>query len=319
MRSLPRLSPATGSQVLPPSVGVEDEPVAADHPPVLRIGEADRAQPGETRPVRCSARVQTSEPGSRLARPRPAAPTAQPDAVGELARRRTADRCSFTSPPSVFSKVHVSPPSLVRGDVRLEAGRDRVLRVVRIERRRASAGRGGRRTPVPSRSVFVCSFQVSPPSARVQDLAELADDPAVLRVDELDVVEDGIGRGEALAARQIAFHLDLARAPGLSAVGGGRQDRPVADRPRVLRVDRVDVEEVGALDRAVALLERRVRLLLRPGLAAVGGVQDRRRPGRRSSRGRRRRNAPRRARCRCRSGGSSSCGRRSRVSTILPP
>ena len=127
---------------------------------------------------------------------------------------------------------------------------------------------------MPSICVFVCSFQVSPPSRGVQDLAELAHDPAVLLVGELDVVEDRVGGREALAAREVALDRDLARAPGLPAVGGRHQDRAVADRPRVLGVGRIDVEQVGALHRAVALLEGRVRLLLRPRLAAVGRGQD---------------------------------------------
>src|SRR5262249_42823651 len=78
--------------------------------------------------------------------------------------------------------------------------------------------------------------------ARPEDLAELAHDPAVLRIDEFDVVEDGIGRREALAAGEIAFHLELARAPRLAAVRGGRQDRAIAAGPGVLGVGGVDVE-----------------------------------------------------------------------------
>src|SRR6185503_16812622 len=107
----------------------------------------------------------------------------------------------------------------------------------------------------------------------VHDLAELADDPTLLGIDEFDVVEDGIGGREALAARQVRFHVDLPRAPRLSAVGGRGEHGAVADGPRMLRVERVQTEEEERL--ADVLLDvDRVGLLLLPGLPAVGRVQD---------------------------------------------
>jgi hypothetical protein len=47
-----------------------------------------------------------------------------------------------------------------------------------------------------------------------------------------------------------------------------------ADRPQVLIVDAGDRKQVGGLLRAVGLDELGVRMLLRPGLAAVGAVQN---------------------------------------------
>src|SRR5262249_47669372 len=82
---------------------------------------------------------------------------------------------------------------------------------------------------------------------RAHDLAELADDPPVLRVRELDAVEDRIRGGEALAARDVRFHGDLAGLPRAAAVVGGSEDRAVADRPGVLAVERVDGEQVERL------------------------------------------------------------------------
>jgi hypothetical protein len=43
-----------------------------------------------------------------------------------------------------------------------------------------------------------CSVQVAPPSAVVENLAELAHHPAVRRIGETDVVEDRIGGRELL-------------------------------------------------------------------------------------------------------------------------
>src|SRR5262249_10242266 len=160
-----------------------------------------------------------------------------------------------------------------RRDVGFETRGDRFLRVARVE-----PEQGRQIEEVEELRALEERLRLLLPGlaaiARAEDLAELADDPAVLLIDELDVVEDGIGRGEALASRQVAFHLDLARAPRLAAVGGGRQDRAIADGPGVLRVGGVDVEEVRTLDGPVTLLERRVRLLLRPRLAAVRRGQD---------------------------------------------
>src|SRR5262249_58217678 len=117
-----------------------------------------------------------------------------------------------------------------RRDVRLETRGDRFLRVARVEpeeRRQIEKVEELRALEQRLRLLLPGLAAI----ARAEDLAELADDPAVLLIDEFDVVEDGIGRGEALASRQVAFHLDLAGAPRLTTVGGGRQDRAIAGGP----------------------------------------------------------------------------------------
>src|SRR4029077_5214766 len=88
-----------------------------------------------------------------------------------------------------------------RGDVRLEAGRNRILRAVRIEpeeRRQIEEVEELRALEKTLRPLLPGLAAV----ARAENLAELADDPAVLCVDELDVVEDGIGGGGAAAPQQ---------------------------------------------------------------------------------------------------------------------
>src|SRR5262249_9234981 len=99
------------------------------------------------------------------------------------------------------------------GDVRLEARSDRVLLVARrdaeerrqveeVEELGALEERLG--LLLPGLAAIL----------RPQDLAELAHDPTVLAVDELDVVEDRVGGGEALPAGAIPLHRPLSGSPG---------------------------------------------------------------------------------------------------------
>jgi hypothetical protein len=95
--------------------------------------------------------------------------------------------------------------------VRLESGGDRLLTVMGIEpEQRRQVEEIEELGALEQRLGLLLPGLAA--VLRSEDLAELADDPAGLAVDELDVVEDGIGGGGLCPPRSPS--MGLPRAPG---------------------------------------------------------------------------------------------------------
>src|SRR5437867_3489578 len=244
--------------------GPVDQSEAAHQPPVLLVREAEPTQPredvlSELGPLPFALAGRAPDDLARRAH-RPRIAVRQLDDPEERVDERVLELDLIEAP--VLAAV-AGP-----GDASLDTGGDRALRVDQVH----AVERGQVEEVEDPRALHQRLLLLVPGLAAVggvHDLPELAHDPAVLRVEELDVVEDRVGRGEALTPRDVRLHLDLPRPPRLAAVRRRAEDRAVADRPRVVGIERIQAEQEERLLREILLLEEGVRLLLLPRLAAV--------------------------------------------------